>query len=215
MVLNLVLNEIRGILPGTEFASVRAGVEMALIDAVANGTGVPLWRLFDSGISPAFLEQPVHRDDRKGLGEFGNFVRENYGISVAVDESSKFGVMGALEIIELARNSGVNLMISSTVETRLATGFAAHLAAGLGCFKFAGLDTPFLISEDPVFCGYEDNMFAFKLMSSLKPFECLNLHFIMFNLIMYVASGPVYKFLNARGQGDDIKGFVDRPLSGS
>ncbi|XP_057993499.1 L-Ala-D/L-amino acid epimerase-like isoform X2 [Hevea brasiliensis] len=281
MVLNLMLNEIGGILPGTGFASVRAGVEMALIDAVANSIGVPLWRLFggvsntlttaitlsnvfpaeaselaskycqlgfktlklkigknikaeieilqsiqaahpncslildaneeytyrealevlqklhDSGITPTLLEQPVHRDDWKGLGEFCNFARGKYGISVAVDEScqssidvqtvikgnfadviniklAKFGVMGTLEIIELARNSGLNLMISSTVETRLATGFAAHLAAGLGFFKFVGLDMPFLLSEDPVICGYE-------------------------------ACGPVYKFLNARGQGGFLK----------
>ncbi|KAJ9147323.1 hypothetical protein P3X46_029497 [Hevea brasiliensis] len=242
MVLNLMLNEIGGILPGTGFASVRAGVEMALIDAVANSIGVPLWRLFggvsntlttaitlsnvfpaeaselaskycqlgfktlklkigknikaeieilqsiqaahpncslildaneeytyreavevlqklhDSGITPTLLEQPVHRDDWKGLGEFCNFARGKCGISVAVDEScqslidvqtvikgnfadviniklAKFGVMGTLEIIELARNSGLNLMISSIVETRLATGFAAHLAAVLGFFK--------------------------------------------------------------------------------
>lgn len=104
------------------------------------------------------MEQPVHREDWKGLGEVSKFARQKYGISIAVDEScqslddverviegnfadviniklAKFGVMGALEIIELARNSGVNLMISSTVETRLATGFAAHLAAGLGCFQ--------------------------------------------------------------------------------
>lgn len=281
MVLNLALNEIGGILPGTEFASVRAGVEMALIDAVTNSIGVPLWRLFggvsnnlttavtlptvfpaeashlalkycqlgfktlklkigknikeeikllqsiqaahptfslildaneeytrreavqvlqelhDSGITPTLLEQPVHREDWKGLGEVSKFARQKYGISIAVDEScqslddverviegnfadviniklAKFGVMGALEIIELARNSGVNLMISSTVETRLATGFAAHLAAGLGCFQFVGLDMPFLLSEDPVICGYE-------------------------------ASGPVYKFLNARGQGGFLK----------
>ncbi|XP_002528080.2 L-Ala-D/L-amino acid epimerase [Ricinus communis] len=283
MVLSLVLSEIGGILPGPELASVRAGVEMALIDAVANSIDVPLWRLFggvantlttgvtlptvfpaeaysqgaskycqsgfrtfklkigkntsaeikalqaiqaahplcslildaneaytcqeaieilqklyDSGITPAVLEQPVHRSDWKGLGEVSNFAREKkYGISVAVDETcqslievrrvikenladainiklAKFGVMGALEIIELARESGVKLMISGTVESRLATGFAAHLAAGLGCFKSVVLDMPFLLSEDPVICGYE-------------------------------ASGPVYKFLNVRGQGGFLK----------
>ncbi|KDP32976.1 hypothetical protein JCGZ_13007 [Jatropha curcas] len=280
-VLNLVLNEIGGILPGTEFASVRAGVEMALIDAVANSIGVPLWRLFggvsntlttaitlpsicpaeaselaskycqlgfktlkrkmekninaeikilqaiqaahphcsfiidangrytvkeaievlqklhDSGIRPTLLEQPIHRYELTGLKEVSDFARGKYGMSVSVDESceslndvqgvikesladviniklAKFGVMGALEIIELARNSGVNLMISNAVETRLATGFAAHLAAGLGCFKFVSLDMPFLLSEDPVICGYE-------------------------------ASGAIYKFLNARGQGGFLK----------
>lgn len=81
-----------------------------------------------------------------------------YGVSVAADEScrgladvkkivegnladviniklSKLGVLGALEIIELAHASGLHLMIGSMVETRFAMGFAGQLAAGLGCFK--------------------------------------------------------------------------------
>ena len=84
--------------------------------------------------------------------------REKYGISVAADEScmdlvdirklieenlvdviniklSKFGVLGTLEIVEMVKKSGLNLMIDSEAETRLATGVAGHLAAGLGCFK--------------------------------------------------------------------------------
>ncbi|XP_065857876.1 L-Ala-D/L-amino acid epimerase-like isoform X2 [Euphorbia lathyris] len=265
-ILDLLLHEIAGILPGTQFASVRAGVEMALIDAVANSIDVPLWRLF-GGVSntlstaitlptnyPAELASKycelgfktfklkmgnnigpqiktlqaiqtasphisfildasegytpqqaiqllqnlhVHRDDWEGLGEVSNLARVKYGISVGVDEScqslsdigrvinensahvinvklAKFGVIGALQVVELARKSGMHLMISSTAETRLATGFAAHLAAGLGCFKFVGLDMPFLLSEDPVICGCE-------------------------------TSGPAYKFLNARGQGGFLK----------
>ncbi|KAG2266766.1 hypothetical protein Bca52824_073845 [Brassica carinata] len=46
MKLGHVLQEIGGILPGHRFASVRAGVEMAMIDAVAKSVGVPLWKLF-------------------------------------------------------------------------------------------------------------------------------------------------------------------------
>ncbi|KAI6683449.1 hypothetical protein NL676_029362 [Syzygium grande] len=46
MGLGRALGEIAAILPGHEFASVRAGVEMALIDAVANSIGTPLWKLF-------------------------------------------------------------------------------------------------------------------------------------------------------------------------
>lgn len=41
-----VLEEIGGILPGHRFASVRAGMEMAMIDAAAKSVGVPLWKLF-------------------------------------------------------------------------------------------------------------------------------------------------------------------------
>ncbi|KAL0643264.1 hypothetical protein Bca4012_041554 [Brassica carinata] len=41
MKLGHVLQEIGGILPGHRFASVRAGVEMAMIDAAAKSVGVP------------------------------------------------------------------------------------------------------------------------------------------------------------------------------
>ncbi|PIN22475.1 hypothetical protein CDL12_04817 [Handroanthus impetiginosus] len=275
--LGLVLDEISGILPGHSFASVRAGIEMALIDAVANSIGTPLWRLFggfsnaittditipivspteaaelaskyraqgfktlklkvgknltadiqvlqairtvhpdcsfildanegykseeaihvleklhEMEVTPILFEQPVHRDDWKGLGYVSDVARNKYGVSVAADEScrslgdvkkiakenlahviniklAKVGVLGALEIIDLARASGIDLMIGGMVETRLAMGFAGNLAAGLGCFKFIDLDTPLLLAEDPVIGGYE-------------------------------ASGPIYNFSNARGHG--------------
>lgn len=104
------------------------------------------------------LEQPVHRDDWEGLGFVSRVARDKYGVSVAADEScrsvadvekiiegnladviniklAKVGVVGALEIIEIAKASGLKLMIGGMVETRLAMGFAGHLAAGLGCFQ--------------------------------------------------------------------------------
>lgn len=109
-------------------------------------------------MTPVLFEQPVHRDDWKGLGQVTSVARDKYGVSVAADEScrniadakrivdenladviniklAKSGVIGALEIIELVRKSGLDLMIGGMVETRLAMGFAGHLAAGLGCFK--------------------------------------------------------------------------------
>ncbi|TYI18275.1 hypothetical protein ES332_A07G078000v1 [Gossypium tomentosum] len=277
LTLEAVLGEIGDLLPGHQFASVRAGIEMALIDAVAKSIGLPLWRLFggasntiitditipivspaeaaalaskyhkqgfknlklkvgknlkadievlqairavhpdcsfildanegykpeeaievleklhEMGVTPVLFEQPVHRDDWEGLGRVTHFAKSKYGVSVAADEScrsladlkkivkgeladvvniklAKVGVLGALEIIDLARASGLDLMIGGMVETRLAMGFAGHLAAGLGCFKFVDLDTPLLLSEDPVLEGYE-------------------------------VHGAVYKFTNARGQG--------------
>lgn len=110
------------------------------------------------GVTPVLFEQPVHRDDWEGLGYVSLIAREKYGVSVAADEScrslndvsriaegnladviniklAKVGVVGALNIIELAKAAGLNLMIGGMVETRLAMGFAGHLAAGLGCFK--------------------------------------------------------------------------------
>lgn len=109
-------------------------------------------------VTPILFEQPVHRDDWKGLGNVSYVARTKYGVSVAADEScrslddvkkivkedlahviniklAKVGVLGALEIIDLARASGIDLMIGGMVETRLAMGFAGNLAAGLGCFK--------------------------------------------------------------------------------
>ncbi|GAV81341.1 MR_MLE domain-containing protein/MR_MLE_N domain-containing protein/MR_MLE_C domain-containing protein, partial [Cephalotus follicularis] len=277
MTLGSTLGDIGGILPGHDFASVRAGIEMALIDAIACSIEVPLWRLFggvsntittditipivspaeaaelaskyrkqgftmlklkvgknlksdievlqairvahpdcsfildanegykpkeaievlerlhEMGVTPVLFEQPVDRDDWVGLGQVSHIAKDKYGVSVAADEScrdladvlkivkgnladvlnvklAKVGVIGALEIIEVAKESGLNLMIGGMVETRLAMGFAGHLAAGFGCFKFIDLDTPLLLSEDPVLEGYE-------------------------------ALGAVYKFTNAKGHG--------------
>nr|KAJ0193356.1 hypothetical protein LSAT_V11C800446250 [Lactuca sativa] len=277
MSLGDVLREIGQLLPGHDFASVRAGVEMAVIDAVATSIGTPLWRFFggvsntittditipivtpkeagelaskycregfktlklkvgkdlnsdievlqairvahphclfildanegyssseaiqvleklhEMNVTPILFEQPVHRDDWEGLGHVTQVAKSKFGVSVAADEScrsladvkeiikrqladvvniklAKVGVLGALEIIDLAKASGLDLMIGGMVETRLAMGFAGHLAAGLGGFKFIDLDTPLLLSEDPVFEGYE-------------------------------VSGPTYKFTNARGHG--------------
>lgn len=275
--LRSVLEDVGKMLPGHESASVRAGVEMALIDAVANSIHVPLWRLFggssnsittditipivspieaaelaakyreqgfstlklkvgkdlradlevlrairvahpdcsfildanegytaneaievldklhEMGVTPVLFEQPVQRDDWEGLRHVSSVAKDKYGVSIAADEScrslldaqkiihenladvinikiAKFGVIGALDIIEAARNAGIALMIGGMVETRLAMGFAGHLAAGLGCFKFIDLDTPLLLADDPVLGGYE-------------------------------VSGAVYKFTNARGHG--------------
>ena len=109
-------------------------------------------------VTPVLFEQPVHRDDWECLGRVYHVAKDKFGISVAADEScrslddvkkivkenladviniklAKVGVLGALEIIEVAQSSGLNLMIGGMVETRLAMGFAGHLAAGFGCFK--------------------------------------------------------------------------------
>lgn len=67
---------------------------------------------------------------------------------------AKCGVAQALEIIAIARASGLGLMIGGMVETRLAMGFSAHLAAGTGVFQWIDLDTPMLLAEDPVLHGY-------------------------------------------------------------
>ncbi|KAA8541285.1 hypothetical protein F0562_025248 [Nyssa sinensis] len=117
-----------------------------------------LERLHEMEVTPILFEQPVHRDDWEGLAQVSHVAKDKYGVSVAADEScrnlidvgkilkgnladiiniklAKVGVLGALEIIEVARASGLGLMIGGMVETRLAMGFAAHPTAGLGCFN--------------------------------------------------------------------------------
>lgn len=114
--------------------------------------------LAEMGVTPVLFEQPVKRDDWKGLHHVSHVAKNKYGISVAADEScrslndvqkiirenladvinikiAKAGVLGALEMIELAKSAGITLMIGGMVETRIAMGFAGHLAAGLGCFR--------------------------------------------------------------------------------
>ncbi|AEE76074.1 cytochrome P450, family 77, subfamily A, polypeptide 5 pseudogene [Arabidopsis thaliana] len=262
MKLGNVLQEIGRFLPGHQFASVRAGMEMAMIDAAAKSVRVPLWKLFGGAsstittditipivspaeasvlaskyrkrgfetlklkvgknlkadievlqairavhptcsfildanegyqteeavkvletlhemkVTPVLFEQPVHRDNWEGLSHVTRTAKNRFGVSIAADEScrgltdlkkiiegnivdvvniklAKTGILESLEVIELARSSGIELMIGGMVETRLAMGFSGHLAAGLGCFRFIDLDTPLLLADDPVQGGYK------------------------------------------------------------
>ncbi|XVE72123.1 hypothetical protein DITRI_Ditri11bG0013200 [Diplodiscus trichospermus] len=66
----------------------------------------------------------------------------------------------------MVKESGLNLMIDSVAETRLATGAAGHLAAGLGCLKYASISSPILLSEDPVVGGYEVSGSDYKFINS-------------------------------------------------
>ena len=128
------------------------------------------------GLEPALLEQPVPREDWDGQARLAR----EAGVPVAADEScrsaedaariardglaqvinvklAKCGVAQALEIIAIARASGLGLMIGGMVETRLAMGFSVHLAAGTGAFQWIDLDTPLLLADDPVRGGYTVN----------------------------------------------------------
>jgi len=125
------------------------------------------------GMTPGLLEQPVPRADWAGLGR----VAREGGVPGAADEScrsvddaariideglaqviniklAKVGVLGGLTIAAMAKKAGVGLMVGAMVETRLACGFGAHFAAGVGGFDWVDLDTAFLLAEDPVIGGY-------------------------------------------------------------
>jgi len=130
----------------------------------------------------ALLEQPVAREDWEGLGKLAR----GAGMPVAADEScrspadairigahklaqviniklAKCGVVQALEIAAIARASGLGLMIGGMVETRLAMGFSAHFAAGLGGFDWIDLDTPLLLAADPIAGGYRAQGARYRL----------------------------------------------------
>jgi L-alanine-DL-glutamate epimerase-like enolase superfamily enzyme len=119
------------------------------------------------------FEQPVAPGDWEALAE----VRRRTGLRIAIDESvtraedvgeakrlgaadavnakiMKSGVFEVLRIVERARAEGLVRMIGGMVETRLAMGTSACIAAGLGGFGYIDLDTPLFLAEDPFAGGY-------------------------------------------------------------
>jgi L-alanine-DL-glutamate epimerase-like enolase superfamily enzyme len=119
----------------------------------------------------ALFEQPVAPGSWEALAE----VRAKTSLRVAADESiarardldgargnvdavnvkiMKSGVVEGLAIAKRARSLGLDLMIGGLVETRLAMGTSACLAAGLGGFAFVDLDTPLFLADDPFEGGY-------------------------------------------------------------
>jgi L-alanine-DL-glutamate epimerase-like enolase superfamily enzyme len=125
------------------------------------------------GIAPALLEQWLPKDDLDGMRALGL----ETGWAVAADESvttaadarlvaaagaahvfniklMKAGIAEALEVVSIARESGIGLMIGGNIESILAMTVSACFAAGLGGFGFADLDTPLLLAENPFEGGY-------------------------------------------------------------
>lgn len=125
-------------------------------------------RLKTRGIRPVLFEQPAEADDLKGLLAF----HRKSGVPVAADESlrgradalklartgaaqvlnlklMKMGVLEAWDCGLIARAAGLDVMVGGMVETPLAMGAAAHLAAGLGGVKFVDLDTPLWLAKNP------------------------------------------------------------------
>jgi L-alanine-DL-glutamate epimerase-like enolase superfamily enzyme len=133
-------------------------------------------------IVPDLLEQPLAREDWDGMGQLAR----EAGVPIAADEScrsfqdaeriiseglaqviniklAKCGVAEALDIAAIARANNIGLMIGGMVETRIAMGFSAHFAAGLGGFEWIDLDTPLLLADDPVIGGYKAEGPTYKL----------------------------------------------------
>jgi L-alanine-DL-glutamate epimerase-like enolase superfamily enzyme len=121
------------------------------------------------------FEQPCGRFDFDGLRR----VREHAGTRVAADESAcsasdvlrltleravnviniktmKSGLFEALDMITVARASGLGLMIGGMVESKLAMTVSACLAAGQGGFEFVDLDTPWFLEDAPFTGGWQE-----------------------------------------------------------
>ena len=126
------------------------------------------------GGTMVLLEQPVVRDDLDSMAA----IRRETGIPVAADESvrsladaqevvargaadyinikiMKTGVAESVEIASFTKTSGLKLMIGGMVETRVAMGCSFSLVLGLGSFEVLDLDTPLLLTNDPITGGYQ------------------------------------------------------------
>ena len=124
--------------------------------------------LTSRGIRLAQFEQPIAPGSWEALAE----VRAKSGLRIAIDESvarasdveaavrhraadavnvkiMKSGIHEAIAIVRAAERLGIDRMIGGLVETRLAMGTSACIAAGLGGFLVVDLDTPLFLASDP------------------------------------------------------------------
>jgi L-alanine-DL-glutamate epimerase-like enolase superfamily enzyme len=125
------------------------------------------------GVSPELLEQWLPRDDLQGMRalavESGWKVAADESVSSAADarlvalagaaqvfniKLMKAGISEALEVVAIAREQGIGLMIGGNVESILAMTASACFACGLGGFAYADLDTPLFLAENPFEGGY-------------------------------------------------------------
>ncbi|MDY7226315.1 dipeptide epimerase [Hyalangium rubrum] len=148
------------------FADANGGYTVAGARAFLSG-------LERAGVPLALFEQPVPAEDLAGMAELTRLSR----IPICADESArsaedvlrlireraatginiktmKCGVVESLMMWHLARAAGMELMIGGMVESTLAMSTSAHLAAGLGGFHYADLDTPLFIAKHPFRGGY-------------------------------------------------------------
>ncbi len=131
------------------------------------------------GVKPVLIEQPVPKADWEGLKQVSRLSE----VAVCADESAssledvvkiikekavpviniklmKFGLIQAREAATLARSAGIDLMIGGMMESPLAMTAAAHLASGMGCFKYVDLDTPFFIKSAGRIGGLRSNSYV-------------------------------------------------------
>jgi L-Ala-D/L-Glu epimerase len=159
---------VRGVRPDAEIL-VDANAGFSLDEALRFADGV-------RSANIALYEQPIQPGNWEALAE----IRAKTGLRIAIDESCtsiedvrnakryqaadavnvkimKSGIFEVLRIVEQAKKDGLICMIGGMVETRLAMGMSASIAAGIGGFSFIDLDTPLFLAEDPFEGGYTQN----------------------------------------------------------
>ncbi len=122
--------------------------------------------LYRQGINIVVFEQPVIWNDHEGL----KLVRNRVPFPIAADESAKSkydvyelmkegcvdfvniklmksGLSDALAIVELAKITGVKLMIGCMSESSVGINQSVHFAAGTGAFLYHDLDSHLLLKE--------------------------------------------------------------------
>jgi L-Ala-D/L-Glu epimerase len=141
---------------------------------------------------PALFEQPIAAGSWEALAE----VRARTGVTIAIDESAtsvadvaaahahraadavnvkitKSAIREAIAIAKAAERHGLDRMIGGMVETRLAMGTSACIAAGLGGFAYVDLDTPLFLADDPFVGGYTQRGDVLDLRAITRGHGCV------------------------------------------
>lgn len=118
------------------------------------------------GVSLALLEQPVAKDDVRGLAR----VRDSVPVPVAADEAvftpadatrvvredaadvlnvklGKSGPLNAAAIADIAAGASLELMVGCMLESAVGIHTSAHFVAGLGTVDYVDLDGNLLFAE--------------------------------------------------------------------
>ena len=129
-------------------------------------------RLGAAGVQLEVFEQPVAAEDWSGLEQVGRVARLVLDESVVSGAQAvlaaqrlgpphvinvklmKSGICEALEIVAVARASGMSLMIGGMLESSLAMTTSACFASGQGGFELVDLDTPLFLASSPFVGGF-------------------------------------------------------------
>jgi L-alanine-DL-glutamate epimerase-like enolase superfamily enzyme len=123
-------------------------------------------------IQPAFFEQPLNENDWSGVWDLA----KSSGVVLCLDEAirtardlkkvineagallnriminlkiMKSGIFETLDLIDIATDAGIPLMIGGMLESDIAMTHSLHIACGTGGIKFFDLDTPFFFKTSP------------------------------------------------------------------